>query len=93
VRGRHRGERGESKPETCSKCTQLGHVARHCPERQIQKIWPGQFVFQGIIRTPKGSTIEIEAPLGNRGLDILKQIMEATGTPRTWQRDLSNEPG
>ena len=61
--------------QMCSKCGQSGHLASRCQERRLAKIWAGQFVFRGKIRTPDGSVIELETPLGDAGQRILDELV------------------
>lgn len=63
----------------CSKCHGKDHESNTCKEKRLKKLWPGQFVFRGTIRTPDGSTIEMEMPLGERGKTILAELVQACG--------------
>jgi hypothetical protein len=60
---------------TCAKCDNIGHRADDCPERRLKKIWPGQFVFRGTIRTLEGGTIEMEMPMGAHGPRLLVELV------------------
>lgn len=62
--------------EPCSKCNKPGHIPTECPERRLSKLWPGQYVFRGKFRTPEGSTVELEMPLGDRGQEILTEFIQ-----------------
>ncbi len=60
---------------TCKKCGLDGHVQKDCEEKRLSKIWPGQFVFRGKIRTPDGGTIGLEMPLGILGRAICAELV------------------
>ena len=42
----------------------------------MSKIWPGEYVFRGKVRTPDGSWIELEMPLGERGKSLLGELVK-----------------
>ena len=64
----------------CIRCGAVGHLAGRCPEKRLQKLWPGQYVFRGKIRTPAGSVVELEMPLGSRGETILADLVKICAT-------------
>jgi hypothetical protein len=53
---------------TCNKCGNPGHEPAECQEKRFKKLWPGQFVFHGKIRTPDGDVVELQMPVGLVGV-------------------------
>lgn len=66
----------ERKKRDCARCKSTEHMTRACTEKRLQKLWPGEYVFRGKIRTPGGSFVELEMSLGERGESLMRELVK-----------------